>query len=82
VAKSQYPLKNACATRPLPLLLLLFMLPAMVQAQFNYPTNNDGTMCITGYTDFGGAVVIPDTIDGLPVACIGDYAFRLQIRNE
>src|SRR5262245_32434219 len=46
---------------PLLLLLLLLTLPAAVQAQFNY-TTNDGTITITGYTGPGGAVVIPDTI--------------------
>ena len=46
----------------------------MVQAQFNYTTNN-GTITITGYTGPGGAVAIPDTINGLPVTRIGDSAF-------
>jgi len=41
-------LRTACATRLLALLLLL-TLPAVVQAQFNYTTNN-GTITITGYT--------------------------------
>jgi hypothetical protein len=56
------------------LLLLLWTLPAVVQAQFNYTTNN-GTITITGYTGPGGAVVIPDTINGRPVTRIGDNAF-------
>jgi hypothetical protein len=63
----------ACGTRLLPLLLLL-TLPAAVQAQFNYTTNN-GAITITGYTGHGGAVTIPDTINGLPVTAIGDSAF-------
>src|ERR1019366_359508 len=42
------------------LLLLLLALPAAVQAQFTYTTNN-GTITITGYTGTGGAVTIPDT---------------------
>ena len=66
-------LRTACATRLLPLLLLL-ALPAVVQAQFTYTTNN-GTITITGYTGSGGAVTIPSTINGLPVTSIGDYAF-------
>jgi polyhydroxybutyrate depolymerase len=49
------------------LLLLLLTLPAVVQAQFNYTTNN-GT--ITGYTGPGGAVTIPDKINGLPVTSV------------
>src|SRR3989442_15915633 len=63
--------------RPLALLILglLFTgLPVAVFAQFYYATNND-TIIITGYYGPGGAVVIPSTIDGLPVARIGGYAF-------
>ena len=63
----------ACATRPL-LLLLLLALPAVVQAQFNYETN-DGTIIITGYTGSATAVTIPDRINGLPVTRIGSDAF-------
>jgi len=58
----------------LTLLLLLLMLPAVVQAQFNY-TTNDGTLTITRYSGPGGAVAIPDTIDGMPVTSIGEGAF-------
>ncbi len=65
-------LRRACAVRLL--LLLLLTLPAVAQAQFNYTTNN-GTITITSYTGPGGAVAIPDTIDGLPVTRIGDYTF-------
>ena len=54
--------------------LLLLALPTTVQAQFSFTTNN-GTITITGYTGSGGAVTIPDTINGLPVTSIGDYAF-------
>jgi hypothetical protein len=66
-------LRTVCAARLLPL-LLLFTLPAVVQAQFTY-TTNDGTITITGYTGSGGAVTIPDTITGLPVTSIASYAF-------
>jgi hypothetical protein len=62
----------ACAARLLPLLLLA--LPAVIQAQFNFVTNN-GTITIIKYTGSGGLVTIPSTINGLPVASIGDYAF-------
>jgi hypothetical protein len=54
--------------------LLLLALPAVVQAQFLYTTNN-GTITITGYTGPGGAVTIPDTINGLSVTSVGDFAF-------
>ena len=57
----------------LPLLLLL-TLPTVVEAQWGYTTNN-GAITITGYTGPGGAVTIPDTIDGLPVTSIAGYAF-------
>ena len=68
-------LRTACATRLLPLLLLL-TLPAVLHAQdFTYTTNN-GAITITKYTGSGGAVVIPSTINGLPVASIGNLAFR------
>ena len=56
------------------LALLLLLLPAAVQAQFNYTTNK-GTITITQYTGPGGDVTIPDTINGLPVTSIGDEAF-------
>src|SRR5258705_489924 len=80
VSKSQSPVRTAFATKLLPVLLLLLLtLPAVVQAQFNYMTDN-GTITITGYTGPGGAVTIPDTINGLPVTSIGDVAF-LQRTN-
>ncbi len=58
------------------LFLLLLAISAKVQAQeFNYTTNN-GTITITKYIGSGGAVFIPDTINNLPVTCIGTNAFR------
>lgn len=56
---------------------LLSAIPAPVQAQFNYITNN-GTIVIERYSGTNGAVVIPDTIDGLPVAIIGFDAFGIM----
>jgi BspA type Leucine rich repeat region (6 copies) len=55
-------------------LLLLALLPGLAQAQFNYTTNN-GTITITGHTGPDGEVVIPPTINGLPVTSIGYRAF-------
>jgi BspA type Leucine rich repeat region (6 copies) len=49
----------------------LLTLPPVVQAQFTYTTTN-GTITITGYTGSGGAVTIPDTINGLPVTSIAN----------
>ena len=55
--------------------MLLLVLPAMVQAQFTYTTAN-GAITITGYTGSDNTVIIPGTINGLPVTSIGDYAFE------
>ncbi len=47
--------------------------------QSSYPydyTANAGAIAITGYSCSGGAVTIPSTINGLPVASIGQYAFE------
>jgi hypothetical protein len=45
-----------------------------LQAQFAY-TNNGGAITITKYTGSDSAVIIPSTINGLPVTSIGDEAF-------
>jgi PKD repeat protein len=63
-------LRTLCAC----LLQLAVTLPAAVQAQFNYTTNN-GTLTITGYSGPGGAVTIPSSADGLPVTTIAQQAF-------
>ena len=62
------------ATRLLPLFLLL-VLPAAVQGQFTYQTNNGG-ITITSYRGSDGTVIIPSTTNGLPVTGIGDWAFE------
>ena len=54
--------------------LFLLVLPALVQAQFTFTTNN-GSITITGYTGAGGTVIIPDSTNGYPVTDIGQYAF-------
>jgi len=49
-------------------------LPYVGPPQFNYTTNADNTITITGY--YGPvAVTIPSTITGLPVTTIGERAF-------
>jgi hypothetical protein len=53
---------------------MVLALPAIAQVQFNY-TINSGAITITGYTGSGGAVTIPDAINGLPVTSIGSLAF-------
>ena len=55
-------------------MMLLLVLPAIVQAQFNY-TINGSTVTISGYTGPGGDVVIPDFIAGLPVTTVRSAAF-------
>ena len=42
---------------------------------FTY-TANTGSITITGYTGTNTTVIIPDTINGLPVTSIGSYAFE------
>ena len=55
---------------------LLFAMPVAVPAQFTCATNKEGTeITIWGYVGPDGALVIPDTINGLPVTAIGDSAF-------
>ena len=68
---------NARWVARLLLWLLLFTLPAAVQAQFTYTTEN-GQITITGYSGPSGAVDIPGTINGLPVTRAGEGAFRSE----
>jgi hypothetical protein len=60
----------------LPLLLVL-TLPGSLHAQFQYETNN-GSITIIGYDGPGGTVIIPDSINSLPVTRIADMAFIEQ----
>ena len=57
------------------IICLFLLLSAVAQAQFNYLTNG-GAIIITGYTGSGGAVVVPDMTNGLPVTGIGGGAFE------
>ena len=42
-----------------------------------YQYNTDGTLSITGYTGTAqGALVLPDTIDGIAVTTVNSFAFR------
>ncbi len=65
--------RTGCTARLLPLLLLL-ALPASVQAQFTFTTNN-GAITITGYTGTNSSVVIPGTTNGYPITSIASFAF-------
>ena len=44
-------------------------------ADFNYTTNNDGSITITGYQGSGGWVIIPNPINGRPVTSIAGFTF-------
>ena len=46
-----------------------------VQGDFEY-TVSDGAAAITKYTGAGGSVVIPGTLDGVPVTSVGQKAFQ------
>ena len=68
--KNKYNLIQIC----LPSAMLL-ALPLVGRAEdFNYTTNNS-KITITQYIGPGGAVTIPDTINGFPVTAIGQDAF-------
>ena len=43
---------------------------------FNYTTNNDGSISITGYQGSGGWVIIPNPINGRPVTSIAGFTFN------
>ena len=55
--------------------LFIVTIQANVQAQYEYTTNADNTITVTGYTGSGGDVTITNEINGLPVSCIGSNAF-------
>ncbi len=60
-------------------ILLLLLIPAVIQAaisgDYEYTDNGDNTCTITAYTGPGGDITIPETLNGLTVTVIGDYAF-------
>jgi len=62
----------------LPVLFLLATVVIALAAQFGdfgYTTNPDNTIIITNYTGSGGAVAIPDNIEGKTVTILGPFAF-------
>ena len=72
------PLKTKMKTKLIRLFvtLALLALPALVQAQFTFTTNN-GAITITGYNTAAGLnVVIPAMTNGYPVTSIGVNAFQ------
>jgi hypothetical protein len=68
------PIRTTCTARLLPLVLLL-TLPAVVQAQDFAYTISNSIVTIIGYGGSNSVVTIPGTIENLPVASIGDFAF-------
>lgn len=65
---------RGCPLRIFLLGALLLALPATLQAQFNFITNN-GTITITSYTGSNGIVSVPGSTNGLTVTSIGNGAF-------
>ncbi len=57
------------------LLALLATLPLAAQAGFNFSTNDDGTITITGFTGTATAVVVPSSVGGRPVTALGGSSF-------
>jgi hypothetical protein len=65
------------STQSVILALLLLAVPAAVEAQFDYFTNPNGiSLTIYGYSGTGGDVIIPPSINGLPVTIIDIGAFE------
>ena len=62
------------------MLLIGVLLTIAAPAQLIYTTNDDNTLTVSGYTGTGGNVVIPNSVDGVPVVSIGDLAFHLRSR--
>lgn len=52
---------------------LLWTAPA-TQAQLTYTTNN-GALTVAGFTMFQNNVIIPSSVNGLPVTSIGNFVF-------
>jgi hypothetical protein len=73
-------MKTRCALIQACLLVavLLLMLPAVVQAQLTYTTNN-GAITITGYAGNPTVLNISNTINGYPVTSIGTNAFLSRL---
>jgi hypothetical protein len=78
--QKQFSLTRVASRKQFPihiswLLALLLALPAAINAQFVYTTNN-GALTLTEYNGPGGDVVIPNSIDGYPVVHVGHDLFN------
>ena len=73
------PLTGAAGLRrfvaALLLLWLLLALPAVVHGQYTYTTTNN-QITLTGYTGSESVLILPATINDLPVTCLGASAFQ------
>jgi hypothetical protein len=67
--------RKVCAAMLIQLLLFLVQSSDVIAQDYNYVTNSDNSITITGYTGSGGDATIPDAIDGLTVTSIRDGAF-------
>ena len=56
--------------------MFLFALPVVLNAQYTFTTNTDGTLNISASSAYG-AVTVPDTYNDLPITTIGYDAFHL-----
>lgn len=78
-----WKLMSGCKSRPdvtgLTFTAIVFLMCALASTthaqDFNYIANAD-SITITGYAGAGGDIVIPDTINSLPVTTIRVSAFR------
>jgi PKD repeat protein len=73
---NQHEMKTT--TSWIPILGLLLLAAPAAQAQF-IVTTNDGLITITGYNGPTGPVTIPPTINGFPVASIGENTGEDQV---
>ena len=55
--------------------ILCLLLPVMARAQFDWRTNTDNTVVLTGYTGTNVAVDIPSVVNGMVVVGIGESVF-------
>ncbi|HEY1718518.1 MAG TPA: leucine-rich repeat domain-containing protein, partial [Verrucomicrobiae bacterium] len=86
-ARLRFIFRLASIERLLPMLLLLTLPAVVVNAQFTFTTNDDGSLNIVGYTGQSGAVVIPSTTNGYPITGIietrsgGAFTFLTSLTN-
>ena len=60
--------------------LLFWILPCAVHAQFTFSTNTDGSLTLTYFSGTNGFAIIPAYVNGAAVTGIGPYAFTYPNR--